>query len=316
MLQVDSVALVQIGQLRNQWSEHFNLVVLTATGLQVLGALLVGWLAYWALRLLLRRVERSLAETATPGVLTAQEQRSRTLLSLIRSVGMVVVSVLTVLMVVAALGVNVGPLLAGAGVIGLAVSFGAQSLVKDVISGLFILMEGQFGVGDIIRVDQVGGVVERMTLRVVVLRDAHGVVHVIPNGSISRVSNMTRTWARVVLDVGVSYREDPDRVIAVLQELGREMHEDPEWGPSFIDPPEVPGVESLAESAVNVRIMVKVLPLRQWAVARELRRRVKVRFDREKIEIPFPHRTLYWGEGQHPSRAPAAGEGGEDGDAM
>jgi moderate conductance mechanosensitive channel len=308
-MQVDSVALVQLQQLRSDWSEHFNPAALTATGLRVLGALFVGWLGFWALKHLLRRIERSVSGPTTAGIITAQEQRARTLLSLLRSIGIVIIVVLTAFMVLGGLGVNVGPLLAGAGVVGLAISFGAQSLVKDVISGLFILFENQFGVGDIIRVEGVGGVVERMTLRVVVLRDVQGVVHVIPNGQITRVANLTRSWARVVLDVGVAYREDPDRVIEVLKELGREMHEDEAWSASFIEPPEVPGVESLGDSAVAVRIVAKVLPLKQWEIARELRRRIKQRFDREGIEIPFPHRTVYWGEGQHPARAAAGGDG-------
>ncbi len=315
MIQVDSVALVRMEALRGEWSEHFNLPLLTATGLRVLGALLVGWLAFWALRLLLRRVEASLAEPTTPGMITAQEQRTRTLLSLLRSIGIVVIVIITVFMVLSALGVNVGPLLAGAGVVGLAISFGAQSLVKDVISGLFILFENQFGVGDIVRIEGVAGAVERMTLRVVVLRDVHGVVHVVPNGQITKVSNLTRSWARVVLDVGVAYRENPDHVIAVLKAVGEEMFEDEAWRAVFIDPPEVPGVEALADSSVNVRIMAKVLPLKQWEVARELRRRIKLRFDREGIEIPFPHRTVYWGERQHPdARLAAVGQGTEAGE--
>jgi moderate conductance mechanosensitive channel len=310
MMQVDSVAIVQLQQFRSEWSEHFNLAILTATGLRVLGALLVGWLAFWALKLFLRQVEKALTGPTTPGVITAQEQRTRTLLSLLRSIGIVIVTVLTVFMVLGSLGVNVGPLLAGAGVVGLAISFGAQSLVKDVLSGLFILFENQFGVGDIIRVEGVGGVVERMTLRVVVLRDVQGVVHVIPNGQITRVANMTRSWARVVLDVAVAYREEPDRVIAVMKSVGEEMYGDEQWSASFIEPPEVPGVESLADSAVNFRIVAKVLPLKQWEIARELRRRLKIRFDREGIQIPFPHRTLFWGEGQHPGAALAGGAGG------
>ena len=321
MMQVDSTALVQIQQLRSEWSEHFNLALLTATGLRVLGALVVGWLAFWALRILLRRVERSVADPITPGVITAQEQRTRTLVSLLRSIGIVVVAVLTTFMVLAALGVNVGPLLAGAGVIGLAISFGAQSLVKDVIAGLFILFENQFGVGDIIRVEGVAGAVERMTLRVVVLRDVHGVVHVVPNGQITKVSNLTRSWARVVLDVGVAYREEPDRVITVMKAVGQEMYEDDAWKGAFIEAPEVPGVESFMDSAVTLRIVAKVLPLKQWEVARELRKRLKVRFDREGIEIPFPHRTVYWGKEQGPwsgaqpalAGAPAEERGGADG---
>ena len=292
MIQVDSLAVVELTQLRSEWSEHFNWAVLTATGLRVLGALFVSVLAFYALKTILRRIERSLG--TTPGMVTPQEQRTRTLLSLLRSAGLVIIGVMTVFMVLGALGVQLGPLLAGAGVVGLAVSFGAQSLVKDVISGLFMLFENQFGVGDVIRIEGVSGAVEKMTLRVVVLRDVHGVVHIVPNGQITKVSNLTRSWARVVLEVGVAYKEDPDRVMEVLRGVGRELYDDPQWKPLLLDPVEVPGIETFGESAVNIRVMVKTLPLKQWDVARELRRRIKLRFDREGIEIPFPHQTVQW----------------------
>ena len=304
MIQVDSLALVQVAEIRNQWAERFNGPALAATGGKILGALVVAWLAYWALRLTLRRIELSLGGP-TPGVVTPQEQRTRTLLSLLRSVGIVIIMVMTTFMVLGSLGVELGPLLAGAGVIGLAISFGAQSLVKDVISGLFILFENQFGVGDVIRIEGVSGAVEKMTLRVVVLRDVHGVVHIVPNGQITKVSNLTRSWARVVLDVGVAYKEDPDRVMQVLRSIGAEMHEDPAWKPLLVDPVEVPGIEAFGDSAVSIRVMAKTLPLKQWDVARELRRRIKLRFDREGIEIPFPHQTVYW-EGTPPATAAAA----------
>lgn len=303
MIQVDSLAIVELSQLRSEWSEHFNWAVLTATGLRVLGAFFVSLLAFYGLKAVLRRIERSLG--TTPGVVTPQEQRTRTLLSLLRSAGLVVIGVMTVFMVLGALGVQLGPLLAGAGVVGLAVSFGAQSLVKDVISGLFMLFENQFGVGDVIRIEGVSGAVEKMTLRVVMLRDVHGVVHIVPNGQITKVSNLTRSWARVVLEVGVAYREDPDRVMEVLRGVGRELFEDPAWKPLLLEPVEVPGIETFGESAVNIRVMVKTLPLKQWDVARELRRRIKLRFDREGIEIPFPHQTVQW-EGAPPAVAAVA----------
>ena len=293
MIQADSIVAVLKERVRTEWSDVFNWPELTATGLRIVAALLVGWLAYWVLKLILKRIERSI-EPAEGGLISVQEQRTKTLLSLVKSIGIVVILVLMVFMVLGALGINLGPLLAGAGVIGLAVSFGAQSLVKDVISGLFILFENQYGVGDVIRLDpQVSGTVERMTLRVVVLRDVHGVVHIVPNGEIKRVSNLTRTWARAVLDVGVAYREDADRVMAVLRELGRELGEDPEWKHFLVEEVAVPGIESFGESSVNIRVMAKTVPLKQWDVARELRRRIKRRFDEEGIEIPYPQRTIH-----------------------
>jgi moderate conductance mechanosensitive channel len=298
------------------WDELFNWPRLTVTGLRLLAAVSMALLAYWVLRLVLRRLELAIGEPQKgAAALTIQEQRARTLVGLLRSVGRVFIAIIFLFMALSALGVELGPLLAGAGVVGLAVSFGAQSLVKDVISGLFILIENQFGVGDVIRIEGVSGAVERMTLRVVMLRDVHGVVHIVPNGQITKVSNLTRTWSRVVLDVGVAYREDPDRVMAVLRELGQELWDDPLWRPLLVEPLEVPGIESFGDSAVVVRMWAKTLPLKQWDVARELRRRIKHRFDREGIEIPFPHQTFYWGEGQQPpvfAGFPSAGAPGDD----
>lgn len=300
MIQADTLTLVQLAQLRDKWTDKFTWEALAITGLRVAGALFVTLLLYWVLRLILRRVERALGDP-TPGVLSSQTQRARTLLSLLRSMGMVLVAILGVFMVLGSLGVNLGPLLAGAGVLGLAVSFGAQSLVKDIISGLFILFENQFGVGDVIRIEGVSGTVEKMTLRVVVLRDVHGSVHIVPNGEIKKVSNLTRTWARAVLDVSVAYREDPDRVMEVLRGVGAELYEDDQWRPLLIGPVEVPGIESFSDTAIALRVMVKTLPLKQWDVARELRRRIKHRFDQVGIEVPSSHQTILWGEGQAPA---------------
>ncbi|HEX2204746.1 MAG TPA: mechanosensitive ion channel family protein [Longimicrobium sp.] len=319
MLQVkDSViALIPRG-VPAEWSDLFNGPRLAAVGLRMLAAAVVCLVAYWMLKGVLRRLERSIGEPTPGGALTLQEQRARTLVGLLRSIGRVIIGVIFIFMALGALGVELGPLLAGAGVVGLAISFGAQSLVKDVISGLFILIENQFGVGDVVRIEGVSGAVERMTLRVVVLRDVHGVVHIVPNGEIKKVSNLTRTWSRVVLDVGVAYKEDPDRVMRVLREVGGELWDDPEWRPLLVDPVEVPGIEAFGDSAVNVRVMAKTLPLKQWDVARELRRRIKHRFDREGIEIPYPHQTVYWGEGQAPpmmAAAPRGGLGDTDDDA-
>jgi moderate conductance mechanosensitive channel len=170
-----------------------------------------------------------------------------------------------------------------------------------------MLIEGQFGVGDVVRVGGVSGLVERITLRTTVLRDIEGAVHIVPNGEITTVTNMNKAWSRAVLHVGVAYREDVDRVLEVLRDLLRDFHADPEWGPLLLEEPVVPGVESFADSAVVIRLMAKTLPLKQWDVARELRRRIKNRFAQEGIEIPFPHVTFYWGDGQIPSLPPTHG---------
>jgi small conductance mechanosensitive channel len=261
--------------------------------------LFIAFASFRVLRGIIRRIIAREVDEADPVVKRLREQRAQTLGSLLGNFAAIVVVTITILTVLG-LFIDIGPLLASVGVLGLAVSFGAQSLVKDIISGTFMLLEGQFGIGDVVRVGDVSGLVEKITLRTTILRDVHGVVHIIPNGEITRVSNLTKTWSRAVLDVGVAYKEDVDRVIAVLREIGREFHADPEWSALLVEEPEVPGVEQLGDSAVVIRMLAKTLPLKQWNVARELRRRIKNRFDAEGIEIPYPHLTFYWGDHQMP----------------
>jgi moderate conductance mechanosensitive channel len=263
----------------------------------VLGVAVV---AYRLITILIRRLLQREIEEEDPLVRRLREQRAQTLASLLGSVALVAVVIVVSLTILDILLDNIAPILASFGIIGLAFSFGAQSLVKDVISGTFMLMEGQFGIGDVVRVSDVSGMVEKITLRTTVLRDVEGVVHIIPNGEITRVSNLTKSWSRAVLNVGVAYREDVDHVMDVLRDLLREFHADPEWRGLLLEEPQVPGVESLGDSAVVIRVIAKTLPLKQWDVSRELRRRIKNRFDQEGIEIPFPHTTLYWGNGQMP----------------
>lgn len=279
------------------WTPDIAWPQVTETLLRVVAVMVLAWVALGVLRLITRRIEAAIGH-GDASTMTAHEQRTKTLVGLVRSIGLVLIAVLSGFMVLNAIGLDIGPLLATAGVAGLAISFGAQSLVKDLLSGLFILFENQFGVGDVIRVGDVGGMVEKMTLRIVVLRDIQGVVHIVPNGELTKVSNLTRTWSRAVLEIGVAYKEDVDRVMAVMREVGAEMAADEEWQPLLVDEITVPGIESFGDSSVNIRIMAKTVPLKQWDVARELRRRLKYRFDAEGIEIPFPHRTLFWGEGK------------------
>ena len=261
---------------------------------QLLRGVVIIFLAVAGLRVakgLMHRVQRHIEEEEreSPGQDT---QRARTVAQLAFSVARVVIWVTAILLVLN-LFFPIGPLLAGVGVFGLALSFGAQSLVKDMISGFFILFENQFAIGDIIEVGGTSGVVERMTLRIVAIRDVEGVLHVIPNGSITQVSNKTKEWARVVLDVGVGYPERVDAVIEILQEVARELAVDQAWAEHLTEAPAVLCVQELADSAVNIRVTAMTRPGRQWDVKRELRRRIKNRFDREGIEIPFPQRTVH-----------------------
>lgn len=271
--------------------------------LRVAVILAISFLGYRVVTFMTRRLERDIP-TDDPIVKRLREQRGRTIASLLNNVARVVIITLAGLTILGTfLRIELAPLLAGVGVFGLAISFGAQSLVKDIINGIFVLIEGQYAIGDVIRVGTIAGMVERITLRVTVLRDLHGVVHVIPNGEINTLSNLTKAWSRAVLDVRVAYREEVDRVIDVLREIGAELYDDAEWTDLLTEPPNVLGVENLAESGVFIRVVATTLPLKQWDVARELRRRIKNRFDAEGIRIPYPHLTFYWGDGQFPGSA-------------
>jgi small conductance mechanosensitive channel len=201
------------------------------------------------------------------------------------------------MMIMRELGIDVGPLLAGVGIVGLAVGFGAQSLVKDFLSGMFVLIENQYNVGDVIKAAGVSGLVEKITLRATTLRDLEGKVHIIPNGTIDVVTNMTREYSRFVLDIGVAYKENVDEVMAVLKGIGDEMAADTEYSKLINAPLEILGVQDFGDSAVVIRVRFTTVPNHQWTVGREFRRRVKNTFDAKGIEIPFPHTTVYLGEG-------------------
>ena len=228
------------------------------------------------------------------------QKRANTLTNVVvRSLEVIVVATAG-FMALLEFGFNLAPLLAAAGVVGLAIGFGAQSLIKDILAGLFILWEDQFRVGDVVNIAGVGGLVEDINLRRTVLRDLEFVVHIIPNGEIRVASNRTKQKSRMMVDVGVAYRTDLDQAIAVINQLGQEIQDDPEWGPIIRDQIKVLRIDEFADSAINVRVLGETLPLRQWDVAGEFRRRLKRRFDEVGIEIPFPHMTVYWGEDQPP----------------
>jgi small conductance mechanosensitive channel len=241
-------------------------------------------------RLTAQRIELAV-DDGDDSVTTLREKRGRTITQLLRSVGRVVIVTLAILLTFNVF-INIAPILAGAGILGLAISFGAQSLVRDIISGFFILLENQFAVGDVIEAVGKSGVVERMTLRVVVLRDIEGTMHVIPNGEMKVVSNKTRGWARAVVDISVPYTEDVDRILNVVRDEAAQFSTDPTWGLQLDGPVEVLGVESMTDNSVVIRTLLKTQPGSQWNVAREFRRRLINRFSREAIESPFQQRRV------------------------
>jgi small conductance mechanosensitive channel len=229
----------------------------------------------------------------------------RTLLPLLRTSVLVVLVVMAVLIVLSQFGVDIAPLLAGAGVVGLAIGFGSQALVRDVITGAFILAEDQLSVGDVVKVGANSGVVERLTLRTIWLRGADGTVQVVPFGEVKTVENMTKDFSCYVFDVQVAYREDTDRVIEVLREIGDELRQDTDLGPLITVPLEVMGVDSFGDNAVVIKAKITTRPIQQWKVGREFNRRMKKRFDAEGIEMPFPHRTIYFGVDKAGNAPPA-----------
>jgi small conductance mechanosensitive channel len=242
----------------------------------------------------------SLVDDLDDNAVSEAERRARTLGRIVNSAAFVIVVGIGVMMLLDELGINIMPIITGAGIAGLAFGFGAQNLVRDVISGFFIILENQIRVGDVAVINGTGGLVEAINLRTIVLRDLQGTVHIFPNGEITQVSNMTKEWSRYVIDVGVAYKEDVDRVMKILESIGHELCEDENFKPLVLDKLEVLGVDDFGESQVTIKVMIKTLPLKQWTVGRELRRRIKNTFDKEGIEIPFPHMSLYFGEASKP----------------
>jgi moderate conductance mechanosensitive channel len=232
------------------------------------------------------------------------KKRMETLSSVFRYVLVLGIFVVAFVMIIGELGVEIGPILAAAGIVGIAVGFGAQSLVQDVISGFFILLEDQIRVGDVVQIADKGGLVERINLRMTILRDLSGNVHYVRNGKIQVVTNMTKDFSRYVFDIGVAYREDVDHVMEVVREVDEELRNSPEYGEDILEPIEILGLDRFDDSAVIIRARTKTKPIKQWAVGREFNRRLKKRFDEEGIEIPFPHRTLYVGKDKR-GRSPA-----------
>ncbi|MGQ9776385.1 MAG: mechanosensitive ion channel family protein [Thermodesulfobacteriota bacterium] len=268
---------------------------LTTSGVKIFGILIGLFILSQMSKWILRWMEKFIPEKDPIQALEAKK-RAYTLGNTLRHAILILLLFLSIMMVLGELGIQLGPLLATAGVGALAIGFGAQSLVRDVISGFFIILENQYRIGDVIQIAGVSGIVESLSLRRTVLRDLEGRVHTIPNGEIKIVSNLSKEWARTVLDIGVSYRENMDQVIEVLSQIGEELTKEEPFKSAILEPLQILGIEQFGESQVIIRMMIKTAPLKQWEVGRELRRRIKIRFDEKGIEIPFPHRVLLWGE--------------------
>ncbi len=275
---------------------------LSKAGLKILLIFGVTLLAVRFLKFGLQQLEATLIkhrehEDVYPG---AAAKRIKTLTGLIQTISLAAVWVIAIIMILAQVGLDVTPILAGAGILGLAVGFGAQNLVRDIIGGFFMILENQVRVGDVAIVNGTGGLVEQITFRTIILRDLEGIVHVFPNGTITTLANRTKEWSACVLDVGVAYKEDTDRVVHVMKDVGEDLRRDPVFQAKILDPIEIFGVDQFGTSEVVVKARIKTQPSQQWSVGREYRRRLKKAFDAQGIEIPFPHRTLYMGEASSP----------------
>lgn len=268
------------------------------TGMRILLVLLFAWIIMMLVKRLLLHMEQHLIKKSQVEGEPPSESAKRveTLTRLIRQAVYLLLVVTVILVVLKEIGLDIGPILAGAGILGLAIGFGGQNLVRDVISGFFIILENQVRVGDVAIINSTGGLVEAVNFRTIVLRDLSATVHIFPNGTISSLSNMTHTWSAYVFEIGVAYKEDTDRVVELLKEVGRQLREDTQFGPHITADLEIFGVNKFADSAVEIKGRIKTKPSQQWSTGREFLRRVKHSFDENNIEIPFPHLSLYRGE--------------------
>lgn len=224
------------------------------------------------------------------------EKRLNTLMGIIQKGTTLILWTIFIMIFLKKINIEIGPILAGAGIVGLAVGFGAQELVRDFITGFFILLENQIRTGDVAIINGTGGSVEKIEMRTITLRDLSGVVHIFQNGKINSVSNMTKGWSAMVFDIGVAYKEDLNQVMKIMKDVSEDLRNDPDFKNKILEPMEIFGLDSFGDSALVVKGRIKTRPVEQWVVGREYRKRLKEAFDEQRIEIPFPHRTIYWGE--------------------
>lgn len=277
------------------------LIVLTRTLLRIAVILAIAWGMLALSRKLIPMLREKLQkQTDDP----EQFNRLQTLGRVFRYTTAVIIILVAGMLVLSEIGISIAPILASAGVIGIAIGFGAQSLIKDYFNGFFLLIENQVHQGDVVEVAGLGGLVEEITLRYIRLRDYEGTVHFVPNGAVTTVSNRSRGFAFALVDVGVAYREDVDQVFAAIRQVAAAMREDATLGPLILEDLDLAGVDAWADSAVMIRFRIKVRPLQQWTVKRAFLHRLKQEFDRLGIEIPYPHLTLYAGQDKDGKAAP------------
>lgn len=262
-------------------------------GVQIIIIFFVAFAAHATSQLVVERIVRKVVGSSHFRSLQAEKKREDTLIQIIGGTLKVFIWIIATMMFLSEIGVDIGPLLAAAGVAGLAIGFGGQYLIRDVVAGFFVIVENQYRVGDVACFDGTCGLVEDVTIRKTTLRDLDGVVHHIPHGVVTKVSNMTKDFSRVNLDLGVSYNADLEQVIEVINTVGQELANDEVWKSRIIDPIHFERVDEFADSAVIVKVLGDTEPLEQWAIAGEFRKRIKIAFDKAGIEIPFPQRVIH-----------------------
>ncbi|MFO7576081.1 MAG: mechanosensitive ion channel family protein [Bacteroidales bacterium] len=276
----------------SNWSDKI-IPWLLSNGVRII---LIAVAAFLLDKILTRIITRTISATVKGDENTSTEsekKRKDTLVRIFNGAVNILIIIVAIMMIIQELGIEVGPLLAGAGIVGLAVGFGGQYLIRDIITGLFLMLENQYRIGDVVNIEGLSGAVQDISLRKTTLRDLNGTVHHIPHGSITKISNLSKDFARVNLDLGVAYRTNLEHLIEVINRTGNELAADPAFMDAIITPPQFLRVNEFADSAIMVKILGDTKPLRQWEVTGELRKRLKIAFDREGIEIPFPQRVIH-----------------------
>lgn len=265
---------------------------LATHGIRIVLIIVAAWLVHFFAHRIIDNFIRNLVRRGNYSA-EAEKKREDTLIQVMHGATVIMIWVVASLTLLTEFGVSIGPILAAAGIAGIALGFGGQYLIRDLISGIFIIIENQYRAGDVVCFDSTCGSVESMTLRMTTLRDLDGTVHHVPHGEVKQVSNLSKYFARVNLNIGISYSADLEKVIEVVNKVGTDLAEDSKWKESIIKAPQFLRVNDFADSAVEIKILGETKPLKQWEVAGELRKRIKIAFDKEGIEIPFPQRVVH-----------------------
>ncbi len=282
---------------KSYWQSLFDnaIIWIQSKGPELVILIILFLVSLQIVQMLLRRMEKIIAKRVSRNEVNLEsEKRARTLLDILRGVLKVALWLLFIIFFLREIGLDIGPLLAGAGILGLAIGFGGQELVKDIISGFFMLFEDQIRTGDVAVINGTSGVVEKIELRTVTLRDMKGTVHIFQNGKINTLANKTKEWSAAVFDIGVSYNSDIQTVVKIMERVGNTLKEDADFKIKILEPIEIFGLNSFGDSALVIKARIKTMPGQQWAVMREYNKRLKTEFDKNNIEIPFPQRTVHF----------------------